>query len=414
MGSTLTTFDALLKEYYKPNIVEQLVYPQNVLLGMLEKDGDTKMAGESMPVPVFYGNPQGGGHTFSTAQTNATNTKSARFVVQSGQWHGVVEIGDKAIEASRNNLGAFLENKKAEIDGLHVTAGDALSVYTWGNGGQALGQVGTVTTTALALKQAADAGNFENDMVIVASENDGATITDALRSGTETVTGVNRATGVLTAVDWTTIGSIAAGDYLFRESDFYGNQGNIVIAGVRAWISATDAPPALWGVTAATRLSDPQRLAGCRVPDSDVAGLPIDERIRKLLAYMAGRFKVKSMPDAGFLHPEDFDTLCTLMSARGLRPEEDENTKFGYAKIDVWTPAGKLPIYTDRHCPKGTFFALRLKDWWMSSLGEFVHPQKSDGLTMLRRDSSTDIEFRLISYPALGCRQPLNNGRVPL
>ena len=97
MGSTLATFDALLKEYYKPNIVEQLVFPNNVLLGMLEKDGDTKMVGDTMPVPIIYGNPQGGGHTFSKAQTNNSNLKSAKFNIQAGQWHGVVEIGDKVI-----------------------------------------------------------------------------------------------------------------------------------------------------------------------------------------------------------------------------------------------------------------------------------------------------------------------------
>ena len=36
----------------------------------------------------------GGGYTFSTAQTNASNTRSAKFVVEPGSWHAVVEIGD--------------------------------------------------------------------------------------------------------------------------------------------------------------------------------------------------------------------------------------------------------------------------------------------------------------------------------
>ena len=415
MGSTLSTFDALLKEYYKPNIVEQLVFPNNVLLGMLEKTGDTKMAGDSMPVPVIYGNPAGGGgYTFSTAQTNASNTRSAKFVVEPGSWHAVVEIGDKAIEASRSNVGAFLENKKAEIDGLHVMAGDQLSKYLWGNGGQSLGRVGAVSTTLLTLETASDIANFERDMVLVASANDGSDTSHTLLSGSELITGIDRGSGTLTAVDWTTISSIAAGSYLFRQSDFFGDQGSVVIKGVEAWVTATNTPPTLWSVTAATRLTDLQRLSGCRVPESDIAGLPLDERIMKLLAYMQGRFKVASMPNAGFLHPEDFQTLVTLMAAREVRPADDENTKFGYTKIDVWTPAGKLPIYTDRHCPRGQFFALNLKDWWIGSFGEFLHPQATDGMQMLRRDASTDVEFRLISYPALACKVPGNQGRVPL
>lgn len=414
MGSTLSTFDGLLKEYYKPNIVEKLVFPNNVLLGMLEQDGDTKMVGDVMPVPVIYGNPQGGGYTFSTAQTNNSNLRTTKFNIEAGQWHAVVEIGDKAIEASRTNLGAFLENKKAEIDGLHVTAGDALSAYTWGNGGQSLGVVGTVSTTLLTLQTASDITNFERDMVLVASANDGSDASHTLRTGNELITGIDRGNGTLTAVDWTTISSITAGDHLFRQSDFFGDQGSVVIKGVQAFVANTDTPAALWGVTAATRLTDLQRLSGCRVPGADIAGLPLDERIMKLLSYMQGRFKVAAMPDAGFLHPEDFQTLVTLMSARGVRPLEDKETRFGYMKIGIWSPAGEIPIYTDRHCPKGHFFALRMKDWWMSSLGELVHPQTSDGLQMLRRDTSTDVEFRLISYPALACRAPGNNGRVPL
>ena len=100
--------------------------------------------------------------------------------------------------------------------------------------------------------------------------------------------------------------------------------------------------------------------------------------------------------------------------ARGVRPLEDNNTKFGFKKIDVATSSGRLPIYTDRHCPKGTFFALRMEDWGLSSMGELLHPQRGDGLDILRRASSTDYEFRLLSYPLLWCRAPKNNGRVTL
>jgi hypothetical protein len=73
-----------------------------------------------------------------------------------------------------------------------------------------------------------------------------------------------------------------------------------------------------------------------------------------------------------------------------------------------------VPIYADRHCPKGTFFALREENWWISSMGELIHAQNEDGLEMLRKASSTDYELRLLSYPILGCNAPKNNGRVPL
>jgi hypothetical protein len=416
MGSTLTTFAALLKEnYIDSSEVEKLVYPDHPLLGMLEKRGDTGMVGDKLPVPWFYGNPQGASSSFSTAQTNATNTKSVQFDIQSGDYHGVVMIGDKVIEASRSNKGAFLENKLVEIDGLYETLGENHGTYIWGNGGNALGRIAAIDSNVLTLTEASDAMNFELDMEVVASDNDGSTSTDALRdSGDSTaVTAVNRALGTVTIVV-ADISALAVGDYLFRAGDFFGDTATVIYKGMQCWITSSDSPMALWGVTANTRATDPQRFGGCRVNSTLVNGKTFEERIKILLAQMSGRFKTKTGNLSGFMHPEDFQVLETLMAAKGIRPLEDESTKFGYSKISIATGAGTVPIYCDRHAPKGTFFVFKMDDFWISSMGELFHPQMGDGLEILRRYNSTDYEFRLISYPLLACRAAKNSGRVPL
>jgi hypothetical protein len=414
-ASTIATFTALLKERAEDSsIVEKLVYPENPLLGMLEKRGDTGMVGDKMPVPIFRGNPQGVGSPFATAQTNATTTKSFQFDIEAGDYHGVVHIGDKVMMASRTNQGAYLENKSIEIDGLWETAGESLSIYSWGNGGQALGRIAALDATSVTLEDSATAGNFEVDMLVVASADDGSVSTHALRDSADqtVITGINRATGVLTLTTGD-ISGLAVGDYLFREGDFFGDVGAVVIKGVQCFTTATDVPMALWGISAATRLTDPQRYAGCRVDPVLLMGKSFEERIRILMSQMTGRFKAKA-PTHGFMHPEDFETLVTLMQSKGIRALEDSTTKFGYTKIDVMTGAGNLPIYCDRHCPKGTFFAFRMDDWWISSMGELLHPQTSDGNQILRRATATDLEYRLISYPLLANRAPKNSGRVAL
>jgi hypothetical protein len=55
-----------------------------------------------------------------------------------------------------------------------------------------------------------------------------------------------------------------------------------------------------------------------------------------------------------------------------------------------------------------------MDDWWISSMGELLHPQTSDGNQILRRATATDLEYRLISYPLLANRAPKNSGRVAL
>src|SRR5678816_2255408 len=226
MGSTLTTFDSLLKiRYVDSDMVEKLTYPDNVLLGMLEKRGDTGMVGSKLDVPLITVLPQGLSTTFSSAQTAKTNIVAKNFLITAGDYYGSVDIGDKVMMASRTNQGAFLENKVTEIDGLYMQAGEDLSVYTWGNGGQAIGRIASIATNDITLVNSIDAQNFEIGMSVVASANDGATSTDSLRDNGDatTITVVNRATGALTVASAAAISGLAVGDYLFRLGDFYGD-----------------------------------------------------------------------------------------------------------------------------------------------------------------------------------------------
>ena len=415
-GSTLSTFDALLKErYIDSDKVEELVYPENVLLGNLEKKGDTGMVGDQMPVPIITSNPQGAAITTAVAQTSATNIAANKFVIQAGDYAGSVSIGDKVLMASRTNAGAFLEDKVTEIDGLYETVGENLSIYLWGNGGQALGAVASIGPGAndITLVNPMDAQNFEVGMSARTSAGDGSDAGHTLLTGTTTVAGVNRATGVITFTDRSQYSSLAVGNYVFRTGDFGGNSGNIVIKGVQAFITPTDVPMALWGISAATRLTDPQRYAGCRVDPTLLGGKSYEERVKILFAQMTSRFKAKA-PDAVYMNPEDFQILETLMAARGVRVLEDTSTKFGYMSIDVMTGSGRVKIYCDRHCPFGTAFGFRMQNHWISSMGELVHVLNGDGLQMLRASTTNDYEFRLVSYPLYANNCPRNHGRVLL
>jgi len=419
MASTFTTFQSLLKELYlDKDYVEELQYPDRPLLGMLQKLGSANMVGEYFPVPVILGNPQGLGGVFATSQTNASNNASTQFNVKAGDFYGTVHIGDKVFKASRNNKGAHLANKKLEIDGLYEEMAESMSTYLWGNGGQSIGQVGSIAGDVVSLQDPEQVANFALNMQVGASgDGDGSDSSHSLRgspSYTE-ILGTNPGQGII-ELDVSDISGLAAGDHLFRESDFFGDEGTIVLKGIRCYVADNDTPPELWGVTSASRALHPHTLGGCRVSATETNGRAMDERIQILCSQMTGRFRAKA-PTAGFVHPETFQELSFLMQAKGERPLKDSETKFGYMKISVVTPAGVIPIYSDRHCPRGEFFALRLSDWELNSLDELFHPQginESGGGHLLRRATTTDYEFRLLSYPGLVCRAPRNQGRVNL
>lgn len=391
------------------------MYGDRPLLGMLQKRGDTGMVGSSMPVPFIYSNPQGVSAGFSTAQTNNTNVKPDQWLITAGDYYGVVEIGDKVLAASRNNVGAFLDNKITETDGLYEQCSENLDIYLWGNGGQAIGQRASLSTNTVTLSSPEQAANFEVGMTVVASSADGSTATDTLRAGSTTVTAVDRSNGTVTLASAAAITSFANNDYLFRQGDFFGTSGTIVIKGVQTFVTSSDTPMALWGVSAAQRLVDLQRYSGCRVPTSVITNRSFEERIRILGSYMAGRYKSDMSGDlVSFWHPEDWQVLETLMLSRGVRPAEDESTQFGYVSITAVIGGKMVKCYSARNCPKGSAFVFNLKNWWISSMLDLLHPQNGDGLEMLRRDASTDYEYRLVSYPLLACNAPKNSGRVSL
>jgi hypothetical protein len=214
--TTMAIFDAFLKRQAVKKF-DRLIYSENVLLGMLEKKGNTGMEGADLQVPLHWANGQGVGGVFATAQSVASsstsgNSKQEKLLITAGDYFGVVNIGDKVMEASRGNAGAFIQAKAHEIDCVTEEAGESLSRYTWGNGGNAIGQVATggVSGNVITLTDGADTAAFEVGMYLVWSAQNGATSTDTLDAGSTYVTNVNREAGTITVADATAGGSTLA------------------------------------------------------------------------------------------------------------------------------------------------------------------------------------------------------------
>lgn len=407
MASTVTTFDFALKRRYTDKKIEDLTMADKPFLAKVAKN--TEFSGSATVIPLTHVNPQGiAGSTRAVAQTNQTNVVGKTFLLTNGKYHGSVYIGDEVLEASRNNPGAFLDNKTAETDHLWEQMSQNLALYLFGNGGCALGRRASASTNVITLTDQADVANFEVGMTVVASANDGSDTSHALRTGSTTVASVERSNGTVTLTSAAGITSFADNDYLFRQGDFFGNTGVVVLKGIAAYIWGTDAPPALYGMT---RTSDPVRLAGCRIPSSVTNGKGTEERIQLLGAYMSGVYRMSPV-DAVYMHPIDWQYLSQALQSSGYRPLADDSTRFGFQVIR-WAVGGKVvDIYSDPFCPRGTAFALKMDSWRLHSMNKLIHPLEKDGLTLLRSTSVDEYEYRLISYPVLECNAPGKNGRV--
>jgi hypothetical protein len=412
MASTIVTFDFALKEWYTKSRMEDLIFSDRPFLGSVKRE--TEFQGSGHPVPILYRAPQGVSVDLADAQTNATNVAGLQFLITAGTVSASVEIGDKVMKASRANPGAFLQNKKTEIDNLHELVADTVAVSLAGNGGQALGQAtGTITSGGVVtLADKGDIHKFHVGMKVQVSVGDGSDTSHALVSGGPIVVDAVDLAGGTFTLNSKPGGWTASGLYFFRNGVFYGDVGKFVMWGVQAYIpSAATTPAAIY--SSGARTADRVRLAGHAIPAADLTGKGLEERIQILGSRMSGRGMAPG-PDCYYLNPEDWQNLAISLQSRGTRALSDESTRFGYKYLSVIAGAKEAKVYADRYFPVGTVFGLKKDSWTLYSLTELIHKVNGDGLEMLRKSTTNDYEYRLVSYPGLGCNAPGHNGRAPL
>jgi hypothetical protein len=139
----------------------------------------------------------------------------------------------------------------------------------------------------------------------------------------------------------------------------------------------------------------------------------IEDRLQYLGAYMTGTYRTPP-PDTLILNPLDWMKLAVSLQSQGIRDMKDEDTRFGFRVIE-WNVGGTaVKVYSDSFFPRGTAFLLRKRHWKLHSMGPLIHPIEADGISLLRKATTDDYEYRLKSYPVLECNAPGYNGRVTL
>jgi hypothetical protein len=420
VGSTLTTFDAFLKENYTKDEVARTVNEDHVFMDSL--DTGRRGTGRRWIIPVIDRNPQGLAAAVADAQTGAEQTSGGNiggidFTVAWGDYSAHVDIGDKVMAASASDLGAFFEDKKEEIDGLYRAFGDVMSSYMLRDQGHSLGS-GTDSSGVQSLVNKADIVNFEVGQILVASANPGTATTDSL-IGAPTlayVIKVNYGTGQFTVA--ATSGGTAATPaswtgtmYYFRNSDFGGGSTpNRILLGFGAWNPAAD-PSAGESFEGVDRTINMIRRSGVRLVASDVNGLGLETRLKKLIVRMASRAKPAKKI---VLHPEQWQPLSDSLEGRGQRALDGEGATFSYRKIELSTPRGMVEVTADKFMPITDAYAYDPDAIRVATLSGFPAIVNADGLQMLRKATSNAFEFRLICYPGYAHRDPVRTGRVPL
>lgn len=410
--ASLTTLDAAMKEYYTARAVEDMVYANNPFLGLIRKNPN--FVGDSMPVPIQHGVPQGRSATISTANTNKYAGLYKRFLLTRVSDYALADIGREVILASKNDKGAFLRAATREINGAIKSVTRSLAVSMYRSSGGAIGQVGSISTTTLTLLDINDVTNFEVGMELKGDTVDGG---GTVHSGSATVTAINRETGVLTTdSNWTAqISSLAANDYLFVEGDY-----DLKLSGLLDWLPTT-APTSGDSFFGVDRSVDPVRLAGVRYDASSSGNNdPIEEAFTQA-AYELGK-QGDGVPTHCFVNFAKYADLEVALGNRAryemVQAQSTEGgpiADIGYKSIVVSGPAGPIQIIPDRNCPSAYGFMLDLSSWELASLEPAPHLfEEPDGLRVLRNSAADSYEVRAGYYAQLSCEAPGYNSVITL
>jgi hypothetical protein len=118
-SQTLSNFDAVLKEFYGPGLVENL--NQEVpMLALLQKDSNLiKFDGRRFIVPVHTARNSGiGSRAESAVLPTAGSQKYVDYSVQPSYIYGGIKVSGQVIQQTRTDAGAFGRVLQVEMEGL--------------------------------------------------------------------------------------------------------------------------------------------------------------------------------------------------------------------------------------------------------------------------------------------------------
>jgi hypothetical protein len=406
----MDSFENALKEHYHGLHIKDLVYKKNPLLALMPKY--ERFGGKFMPVPLKYGNPQGRGAVFGTAQNNASNTKLEAFNISHVRDYSVARIDALTMDASSGDADAFVRAATLEVDSAISSLSQAMALDIFGDGSGVRGKTkDTASSATFELNNTADIVNFEVGMkiIFVAPQTvDGVVVPGALRdSGTAvTITAVNRDTGFLTTspAPHTNVDTL---DFIIQEGDYAVSGDRLKMDGLDAWIPSAAPGAAVFNTV--DRSVDTSRLGGVRYDGT--VGTMRDN----LLEAAARLAREGGSPDTYFVNYANYAALeIELATNTRYDVSKTQDGNFGFTGLTIQGPTGPINVIPDKNCQSSVAWLLQMNTWTLNSAGPAPKILDHDGNRLLRVNNLDEVEIRIGFYGNVSCSAPGWNCRVAL
>ena len=375
---TLANADKALKTYYLDAVASQLdaispfyaaidkhsteVYGKEVKVAVVKPDNTRVVAGtEDGDLPAAGSN----------RYVNLTSTLKNIY--------GTIEISDKALRASQNSSGAFVDLLNAEMEGLISSAKVNFSRMLYGDGN---GYVGTITKTSGSTLTVEPIGRVYEGMSVDIRSGSGI-----LGDGEDlTVASVDYANGTITL-------SSTPDDTLTGSSVYvhgaYGNE----ITGFRAIFGTGD----IYGLTRSSEsLLNPVEFTLATLSESGIM-----ENINYMEAFCNNR------PNMILCSYKTKSAIGALLT--GAKMQLDTAVlNGGYSAILF----DGIPVVADRYCPDDSIYLINTDDFVLAQLCDWAWLEDEDGKILKQVPGKAAYSATLVKYAELICKRPCAQGVI--
>lgn len=374
---TIENADKALKEYYLLAVSAQLNDNISPFFSAIEKN-TTGVVGKDVRMTVVRGNADS---VYACAEDAALpapyKNRYLEIAAPLKNIYGTIEVSDKALRASRDSSGAFVNLVNAEMEGLISSAKFNFQRMLYGDGDGTLCSVHSVSGAVVTADVVKDW--FKGMCVDVLGES-GDVISGNI--GLHIIS-VDRAAGTVTLSAAPT-GTFTGGRIILHNAE--GNE----LTGLNAIFNADT----LYGYDK----EDEPYFAPYQV-EFDEDDVLTEERLTDILDYMEENFNSKINM-----------ILCSYATRKKIAALIAGNMRV-VNTIDAHTGIGvvtvnEVPVHADRFCPDGVIYFVNTEDFTLSQLCDWEWLEDEDGKILKQVPGKAAYSATLVKYAELICKRP--------
>ena len=373
----MTSADSALKKYYLGAVSEQLDTAANPLLARIRRSTADVWGKEVRRLAQYGVNGGVGAGTEEGELPAAAGNNYEQFVTTLKNLYGTVEISDKAVRASENSAGAFVNLLNAEMEGLIRSSSFNFGRMLFGDGTGILCTVSAVsgnTVTADSVK------NLIEGMVIDFMEGSAA-VTGATG---RRITAVDRDNKKFTVSGAALDSVVEAGNTACVQGSY-----NLELTGLGAIFKSSGT---LYGLDRSThKWMVPYMKSNVGTLTETAIQTAID------------RLEEQAGSRVNFI-------VCSWGVKRALQELLAANKRFvdtaelagGYRTITY----NGIPVVADRFCPDKTMYLLNTDDFCLHQLCDWKWLEGDDGRVLRQVPGKPLYTATLVKYADLICTRP--------